>query len=54
MSFNPQEWTWIQHLAVWPLATLILLVGAGFILMTATDKTVPDDTPVPDGNMDKP
>lgn len=54
MSFNPQEWTWIQHLAVWPLATLILLVGAGFILMTATDKTVPDDIAVPGESPDRP
>lgn len=43
MGWNPEHWTWIEHLAVWPLATLIIGIVAGFAWLTITDPTLPDD-----------
>lgn len=45
MSFDISEWTWVHHLAVWPLLTLVLGLIVGFTLLTVTDPTVPDEDP---------
>lgn len=44
------EWTWdvsrwelMQHLAVWPLATLVIGILAGFLYLSVSDPTLPDD-----------
>lgn len=45
MGWDPSKWNIVEHLAVWPLATLILLITLGFVWMAITDPTMPDTEP---------
>lgn len=43
MGWNPAHWSWIEHLAVWPLLILIAGILGGFAWLSLTDPTLPDD-----------
>jgi len=42
-TWDISRWEWMQHLAVWPLATLVIGIIGGFAWLSITDPTVPDD-----------
>ena len=43
MGFDPSKWNFVQHLAVWPLLALVVFIAWGFIWLSISDPTLPDD-----------